>query len=84
MFFKNHFRKISDLETIINRIHMNMSNNYKDAAQLNLKELEELYKELQEKGKVNEKQAEHYEAEIYALQHNLRGFTHKDQKPFWT
>ena len=38
MFFKNHFRKIQDLETIMNRIHMNMSNNYKDAAQLNLEE----------------------------------------------
>ena len=84
MFFKNHFRRIQDLETIINRIHMNMSNNYQVAAQLNLKELEERYKELLEAGKVNEKQAAHYEAEIYALQHNLKGFTHKDQKPFWT
>lgn len=84
MLFKNHFRKIQDLENIINRIHMNMSNNYKDAAQLNLKELEALYQELLQKGKVNEKQAAHYEAEIYALQHNLKGFTHKDQKPFWT
>ena len=84
MLFKNHFRKIQDLETIIGRIHMNMSNNYKDAAQLNLKELETLYQELKQKGKVNEKQAEHYEAEIYSMQHKLRGFTHKDQKPFWT
>ena len=72
------------LEAAIASLHMNMSNNYKDAAQLNLKELETLYQELKQKGKVNEKQATHYEAEIYALQHNLRGFTHKDQKPYWT
>lgn len=75
--------KNSKLEAIIQRLRMNMENNYKDAAQINLKELEELFCELRESGALNEKQIQHYESEISSFQGRLKGFTHKDQKPTW-
>ena len=40
--------KHAGLDAIVQRIHMNMENNYKDAAQMNLAELEELYQQLME------------------------------------
>ena len=53
--------KNSSLEDIISRLDMNMSNNYKDAAQSNLKEFEQLFEELKNSGKLNEKQKMRYE-----------------------
>ena len=41
------------LDEIIEHLEMNMSNNYKDAAQEDLKELESLLKIIQEEGKIS-------------------------------
>ena len=72
-----------DLEKILTELKLNESNNYKDAAQLNFKELQEKYKELDEAGKLNLKQKENYSAVISHYEVKLVGFTHKDQKPYW-
>lgn len=76
--------KNNRLEAIVQRIRMNMENNYKDAAQLNLKEFEALFNELQENGKLNSKQKVYYEKELASFKERMQNFTHKDQKPYWT
>ncbi len=76
--------KNNKLEAVAQRIRMNMENNYKDAAQLNLKEFEKLFDELQEAGKLNVKQKAYYEKELASLKDRMKNFTHKDQKPYWT
>lgn len=76
--------KHAGLDAIVQRIHMNMENNYKDAAQMNLAELEELFKQLKEAGKLNDKQVQNYESIIDTFKIRMKNFTHKDQKPYWT
>ena len=76
--------KQGSLEILVERIQMNMENNYKDAAQMNLKELEELFYQLDEAGKLNQKQKERYESLIDSMKIRMNNFTHKDQKPYWT
>ena len=76
-------KRNNKLDTIINRIRMNMENNYKDAAQMNLKELEELLGQLEAKGKLNAKQKAYYTGEVETFKSRMKGFTHKDQKPTW-
>lgn len=71
------------LDTYIQRIEMNMENNYKDAAQMNLKELEEAYEELSATGKLNDKQKAYYSDKISSFKSRMKNFTHKDQKPYW-
>ncbi len=73
-----------ELDIIMARINMNMSNNYKDAAQENLKELEKKFEELCSEGKLKEKAKEQYGSLLQSYQIKLRGYTHKDQKPYWT
>lgn len=72
------------LDTIIAEIRMNMQNNYKDAAQLALKELEEKFCELEESGGLSEKQKTQYRVTLHSFQEQLKSYTHKDQKPYWT
>ena len=62
---------------------MNMSNNYKDAAQSNLKEFEELFTELKDSGMLNEKQKLRYEGILNEYKDKMKNYSHKDQKPFW-
>lgn len=71
------------LDEIIQRIEMNMSNNYKDAAQQDLKEFGELLKEMQKKGNISGGQLSYYENKFSMFQEKMKNFTHKDQKPFW-
>lgn len=71
------------LDSIIQRIEMNVSNNYKDAAQLNLRELEDEMKKLEDEGKLNPKQKEYYEEKLASFKARMKNFTHKDQKPTW-
>ena len=77
-------KKNGELEHLIERIENNVANNYKDAAQEYLKEYEELLESLKTSGKLNEKQTDHYESLLQDLKGKLKGFTHKDQKPYWT
>lgn len=75
--------KNSRLEDILLRLNMNMENNYKDAAQSNLKEFEALYLELKDSGKLNEKQKLRYEGLRNEYREKMKNYTHKDQKPTW-
>ena len=75
--------KNKQLETLIQRIQMNVSNNYKDAAQMNLKEFEELLVELEESGKLGERQKAYYHEQLDEFKARMKNFTHKDQKPTW-
>lgn len=76
---KNH-----DLEALIERIESNMANNYKDAAQEYLKEYTQKLTELKEAGQLKDNQVKHYEDLQETYQIRMKGFTHKDQKPYWT
>lgn len=71
------------LDAIIQRIEMNVSNNYKDAAQLNLKELEAELDKLEAEGRLSLKQKELYGEKLAAFKERMKNFTHKDQKPTW-
>jgi hypothetical protein len=62
----------------------NISNNYKDAAQANLKELAEKYEQLLSEGKLNDKQKARYSDLLATYSERMKKFTHKDQTPYWT
>ncbi|MCI9188982.1 MAG: hypothetical protein HFH84_05015 [Lachnospiraceae bacterium] len=72
-----------ELDEKLERIQMNFENNYKDAAQLNLKEFESLLGTFLEEGKLSEKQKAYYERQLADCEARLENFTHKDQKPTW-
>ena len=71
------------LDEIIQRLEMNMSNNYKDNAQANLKELTEAITSFHEKGGMKEAALARYDALLAEYQTKMKGYTHKDQKPYW-
>lgn len=75
--------KNDSLEDVILRLNMNMSNNYKDAAQSNLKEFETLFLQLNESGKLNAKQKERYQNILNEYKEKMKEYSHKDQKPYW-
>lgn len=81
-FFKK-MGKNKQLDEIIQRIEMNMSNNYKDAAQLGLREFAQMLEELESAGKINDKQKIYYENQLTNFKEKMKNFTHKDQKPTW-
>lgn len=72
------------LDSIIAGINMNMSNNYKDAAQKGLLEFEEVLNGMKEDGALKGKVLEAYESQLGIYKERLKGYTHKDQKPYWT
>lgn len=80
--FKSKYEK--ELINIISKLEMNMSNNYKDAAQSNLKELQDSFARFVEEGKIKDKTKALYEKRIEEYIEKMKGYTHKDQKPFWT
>ncbi|MCQ2542227.1 MAG: hypothetical protein MJ112_08025 [Lachnospiraceae bacterium] len=76
--------KNKELEGIIFKLEANMSNNYKDNAQDNLKELEKKFEELIAEGKLSTKKTDIYKKLIEDYKVRMKDFTHKDQKPYWT
>lgn len=78
-FLKDNKKK-KELDAIVLRVEANMANNYKDAEQEALKELEERLasEELKEKDRV------YYETKISSFKEQMKAFTYKDQKPYWT
>lgn len=80
--FKSKSEK--QLDEIIKSMEMNMSNNYKDNAQDNLRELEETFSSMKSEGKLKEKVAKRYETILLEYQEKMKGYSHKDQKPYWT
>lgn len=74
---------VKALDEKLYRIQMNFENNYKDAAQLNLREFGELFRQMSEAGKLSEKQKDYYSNRLEELNGRLKHFTHKDQKATW-
>lgn len=81
-FIKN-IGKNKELEAAVARLQMNMSNNYKDAAQADYKALMELYEKLSGKGGLTDKQKSYYKEVIEEYRVKMKDYTHKDQKPYW-
>ena len=79
--FKSKAEK--ELDSIIQRLNMNMSNNYKDAAQMNYKELLEAFEAADKAGSLKPKERPVYEAKVEEYGIKLKGYTHKDQQPYW-
>ncbi len=73
-----------ELDMIIQRMEMNLSNNYKDNAQDNLKQLEEMMDKLKSSGKLKGGSLSKYESTLESYRGKLKGYAHKDQKPYWT
>lgn len=75
--------KNKQLEAAIARLQMNMSNNYKDAAQADYRELLDWYAQLEDKGVLSDRQKNYYKEVIEDYSVKMRNYTHKDQKPYW-
>lgn len=80
--FKSKAEK--ELDSIIHRLEMNMSNNYKDNAQDDLKELEAALNAMKAEGKLKPVILTKYETILSEYQIKMKGYSHKDQKPYWT
>ena len=80
--FKSKAEK--ELDAIITRLQMNMSNNYKDNAQANLKELEEALDDMRKNGSIKAAALSKYEQIITEYKEKMKGYSHKAQKPYWT
>ncbi len=80
--FKSKAEK--ELDSIILKLEMNMSNNYKDNAQANLRELEEALNSLRESGAAKPAVLSRYESIVDTYRQKMKGYSHKDQKPYWT
>ncbi len=74
---------VRQLDEKLERIQNNFENNYKDAAQLNLREFSELFHGMCGEGRLSEKQKAYYSSKLEELDERLKNFTHKDQKPTW-
>ncbi len=79
--FKSKAEK--ELDDIIKTLEMNMSNNYKDNAQDNLKELENALNSMCASGLLKPKAADRYNAILADYREKMKGYSHKDQKPYW-
>lgn len=84
-FIKKHNKnRNKELDASIQKVQNNMENNYKDAAQINLKEFEELFESMKASGKLRQEQVEYYEELLAEYRGKMKNFTHQDQKPYWT
>ncbi|MBR4759095.1 MAG: hypothetical protein IK078_02970 [Lachnospiraceae bacterium] len=69
---------------IIKRVEMNASNNYKDAAQAAIADLEKALADPAVGGKLKDKKKAEFDSLLADYKARYQGFTHKDQKPYWT
>lgn len=79
--FKSQAEK--DLDAVIQRMEMNLSNNYKDNAQENLAEFQRKFDEYVASSKIRGKTRAKYQAILDSYREKLKGYSHKDQKPYW-
>ena len=82
--YRNGYKKNKELEAIISKIDSNVANNYKDAAQENLKAFEKRLAEMISEEMLSEKQMREYQNRLSGYKEKMKEFTHKDQKPYWT
>lgn len=79
--FKSKAEK--ELDSIIRRLEMDLSNNYKDNAQDALKELITALDGVRSSGSMKPNVLSRYEAIIEGYKEKMKGYSHKDQKPYW-
>ena len=79
--FKNKEEK--ELDIIIQRLQMNMSNNYKDNARDDMKEFEAAMYDIRTSGRLKDKVLSRYETILDEYREKMKGYSHKDQKPYW-
>lgn len=79
--FKSKAEK--ELDSIIQRLEMDMANNYKDNAQDDLKELITAFDGMRSSGSMKPNVLSRYEAIIDGYKEKMKGYSHKDQKPYW-
>lgn len=72
-----------ELDEIIKKLQLNCSNNYKDNAQANFKEFTTRFEQLKSQGKLSGKKLGYYEKIKEEYEEKLKGFSHKEQKPYW-
>ncbi len=80
--FKSKYEQL--LDTVIENLENNMANNYKDSAQADLREFEQLLNEMRESKQIKEDAYLQYNLTLQTYKQRLEGYTHKDQKPYWT
>ena len=81
-FLKRHPQN-KELDKLVQNIEVNAANNYKDAAQQSLKAFEETLIQLEESGKLSDKQCTYYKEKLMEFKAQMKNFTHKEQKPTW-
>lgn len=79
--FKSKAEK--ELDSIIQRLEMDMANNYKDNAQDDLKELITALEGVRSSGTMKPKVLSGYETIVDGYKEKMKGYSHKDQKPYW-
>ena len=79
--FKSKAEK--ELDSIIQRLEMDMANNYKDNAQDDLKELITALDGARSSGGMKPNALSKYEAIVNGYKEKMKGYSHKDQKPYW-
>ena len=83
MLFQFGNKKDKVLEGLIRELEMNTSNNYKDAAQKSLKELEKAYEEAVSANRLKEGAKKQYGEILTSYRRQLAKFTHADKKASW-
>lgn len=72
------------LDSIVKRIEVNMQNNYKDNAQEAFVEFKKAFESYKISGRLKGKSLDKYNLIYDEYSKKLEGYTHKDQKPYWT
>jgi hypothetical protein len=67
-------KKDKELESVINQIRVDLSNNYKDNAVENIKKLEQLLEEKSSGGKMKEKDYLSYKSQLDDFKHDVAHF----------
>lgn len=80
-FFKSKIEK--ELDFVASKIDMNMSNNYKDAAQASFVEFEKAFLQAKDAGLLKASLIDKYNNRIAEYRQRLSGYTHKEQLPDW-
>lgn len=72
------------LENLLEHVQMDMSNNYKDSAHETMDEFEKTLTEYKEAGILKDKEIVEIEEKAEEFRIKLVGYSHKEQKPYWT
>ncbi|MCQ2496911.1 MAG: hypothetical protein MJ131_10020 [Lachnospiraceae bacterium] len=72
------------LENLLEHVQMDMSNNYKDSAHEQMENFEKTFAEYKEAKILKDKEIEPIEERANELREKLKGYSHKDQRPYWS